>query len=197
MSKTCKSRFSTSFFIIFECKRKLSMRLFKYYCIFMVAACLWVGACTKDNPVLTNPPASQEGRQPPHAPVTGIALDAKDLAWIGMEAALITFDGNNTRTFYAGEGGKAFLPTSSIVCSRIGTPLYGSARQRACAPISVTDGSRYIRTVMVTLFRSTQSNRPATGSWSSSQGQPSICLRRMNPFRKSLPCISRKGYPSG
>ena len=91
------------------------MHFYKYCCIFVVAACLGTGACTRDNPVLTNTPASQEGRQAPHAPVTGIALDAKDLAWIGMEVALITFDGNNTRTFYAGEGEEG-LPSNIIHC---------------------------------------------------------------------------------
>ena len=47
--------------------------------------------------------------------VTGIALDNKDLAWVGMEGALATFDGTNTRFFPSGnEDGN--LPSSEIRC---------------------------------------------------------------------------------
>ena len=104
------------------------MKHIPYVVLGFITVAFLTSACGKDRlsplkPINTSASTSPSALLLPSYTVTGIVLDAKDLAWIGTKEALATYDGTNTRHFRP-TGQEGSLPSDNIRC------LFGDHDQR-------------------------------------------------------------------
>lgn len=73
----------------------------------------------RENPVSSVRQINRGGQVPPRGisshNVTGFAMDAKDLMWLGTDRALLSYDGSNSRVFSA-DASPAAIPSGNILC---------------------------------------------------------------------------------
>lgn len=103
--------FESFFFLSCQKKNHEMKRLY----FLPVILLLLVSACSHNTTTTVRPLSVAPQQRLSSFRITGVVLDNKDLAWIGMEGALATFDGTNTRFFSSG-GSDGSLPSTDVRC---------------------------------------------------------------------------------